>query len=242
MPTEGTEDTWSDWNNHLVKFETKTQQDYVRSKFLETVAVETPRIVDDRKLLSTLNTPSFALAKCAICRKVFLPAVLTRHCHESHPDVKVDLETTSSRHALPVKNEPLEVKPKKTSKRPPSQPQIRSGHTKRPRTESKDDRVLILPRSQPIIIYGEISSDEEPADADSLPLDGVTYVSRPINPIAYPRYGCYSDVVKGPSLAPFSSAARQLNQHLALIAQPNPVVPAFEAQDFKGSSPMTPLS
>jgi len=67
-------------------------------------------------------------------------------------------------------------------------------------------------------------------------------MSRQVTPIAFPRYGCYSDVVKNSAIPPFSSAARQLNQHLALIAQPNPVVTAFEAQDFKGSSPMTPLS
>jgi len=244
------ERTWADWNAALSKSETKTTQDFARSAFLDSVNAETPRNVDDRRLLTSLNASSFTLVKCELCRKVLLPASLRAHCKEHHAQVKLAAPSASSslssftsknrNSSSSIKEDIIDLKLKKNPKRPISQSQIRN---KRPRTEShKDDRVLILPRSQPIIIYGEISSDEEAAQPDCLPLDGISYMSRQVTPIAFPRYGCYSDVVKNSAIPPFSSAARQLNQHLALIAQPNPVVTAFEAQDFKGSSPMTPLS
>jgi len=244
------ERTWADWNATLSKSETKTTQDFARSAFLDSVNAETPRNVDDRRLLTSLNASSFTLVKCELCRKVLLPASLRAHCKEHHAQVKLTAPSASSslssftsknrNSSSSIKEDIIDIKLKKNPKRPISQSQIRN---KRPRTEShKDDRVLILPRSQPIIIYGEISSDEEAAQPDCLPIEGISYMSRQVNPIAFPRYGCYSDVVKNSAIPPFSSAARQLNQHLALIAQPNPVVTAFEAQDFKGSSPMTPLS
>ncbi|CAG5097270.1 Oidioi.mRNA.OKI2018_I69.XSR.g15003.t1.cds [Oikopleura dioica] len=258
------ERTWADWNAAVSKSVRGfyyscslklTTQDYARSKFLDAVSNETPRNIEDRRLLTTLNASSFTLVKCTVCRKVLLPACLRAHCKEYHPQVKLG-PSNSYHHEVPSTSKNrnssssikedlqshIDLKLKKNPKRPISQSQIRS---KRPRTEShKDDRVIILPRSQPIIIYGEISSDEEAGavQSDSLPIEGISYMSRQVNPIAYPRYGCYGDVVKNSAIPPFSSAARQLNQHLALIAQPNPVVTAFEAQDFKGSSPMTPLS
>lgn len=252
MQIDGFKDrTWADWNAALTKSETKTTRDFARSAFLDSVNAETPRTVDDRRLLTSLNASSFTLVKCELCRKVLLPASLRAHCREQHAQVKLTAPSASSslssltsknrNSSSSINDDMIDLKLKKNPKRPLSQSQIRN---KRPRTEShKDDRVLILPRSQPIIIYGEISSDEETAtQPDCLPLEGISYMSRQVNPIAFPRYGCYSDVVKNSTIPPFSSAARQLNQHLALIAQPNPVVTAFEAQDFKGSSPMTPLS
>jgi len=245
------ERSWADWNAALSKSETKTTQDFARSAFLDSVNAETPRNIDDRRLLTSLNASSFTLVKCELCRKVLLPASLRAHCKEHQaqgkliaPSASSSLSSLTSKNrnsSSSTKEDIIDLKLKKNQKRPISQSQIRN---KRPRTEShKDDRVIILPRSQPIIIYGEISSDEETAaQPDCLPLEGISYMSRQVNPIAFPRYGCYSDVVKNSAIPPFSSAARQLNQHLALIAQPNPVVTAFEAQDFKGSSPMTPLS
>ena len=48
------ERTWADWNATLSKSETKTTQDFARSAFLDSVNAETPRNVDDRRLLTSL--------------------------------------------------------------------------------------------------------------------------------------------------------------------------------------------
>ena len=46
--------------------------------------------------------------------------------------------------------------------------------------------------------------EEIAAQPDCLPLEGISYMPRQVNPIAFPRYGCYSDVVKNSAIPPFS--------------------------------------
>jgi hypothetical protein len=117
------------------------------------------------------------------------------------------------------------------------------------RKESRtSDRSIFFNRPNPVVIYGDVGSSEE-SDADEsqkyhkdIDHSGITYINRLVQPMAFPRYGCYSDITKGSKVLPFSSAARQLNQQLSLISPSGPVLPGMEGPDFEGSSPMTPLS
>lgn len=85
-----------------------------------------------------------------------------------------------------------------------------------------------------------VESDVEEEKYKLVATDGLNYINRLVQPMAFPRYGCYSDISKGSKVLPFSryllskrldstknafSAARQLNQQLSLISQSGPVLP-----------------
>jgi len=164
----------------------------------------------------------------------------------SHSPAKPEIKTELGLNP----NNNLQAKVSKTKKR--AVPAYQSTAKRKMKAEEnvrRDPRVaersIFFNRAPPVVIYGEISSDEsDHEDVKKFNPEGVklTYINRLVQPMAYPRYGCLSDVTKGSKVIPFSSAARQLNQQLSLINPSGPVLTGLEGPEFEGSSPMTPLS
>lgn len=250
--------SWVEWSNS-----TDQSRDQARDHALEVISRETPHLQIDRDIAQTQSGRGSLLGKCAICRQVVKLCALRRHVQVNHPD-RVSVKTepapqspviVTSPAKAEIKQEPNinnNAKPAKAKKRPnqngtaaekkkrikPEDPTLRK--------ESRSDRSIFFNRSNPVVIYGEVGSSEE-SDVEEekyklVATDGLNYINRLVQPMAFPRYGCYSDISKGSKVLPFSSAARQLNQQLSLISQSGPVLPGMEGPEFEGSSPMTPLS
>jgi len=95
-------------------------------------------------------------------------------------------------------------------------------------------------RENPTVIFARSDSDDASEnDEDTTAHSGLNYINRIIRPLAYPRYGCYTE--KNAKMHTYSSASRHLNQKLNLL-QTNSIVQGLEGNEFEGSSPMTPLS
>lgn len=228
---------------------------------------ETPHLTLDDDIKSECGRGyDTRLIKCDWCNKAFKICHLRKHIQTKHPDkvikkefvhkMSVSNESEKNVRSPKIKEEYVGLNNNATStmvkKRSSSSSPITSsnvGHVpevKRPKKSDETGSIFFSKRENPAVIFGEIDDDsgedehEKFVDAQESGIvrtAGINYINRIIKPLAYPRYGCYSD--KHSKIHTYSSASRHLNQKLNLL-HTNAIVQGME--ELEGSSPMTPLS
>jgi len=245
--------SWLEWENDLPNDSDSTEEEFL--EYRQTVAKETPQLTIDQDIKSECGGGyvQTQLMECPFCKKVFKVCHIRDHMIRRHPDTKIKNEPPSNLSmSLPsgskggIKKEYIGLNNnamvKKRSLSSASSP-IES--VKRPKKD-EERSFFFQRRENPTVIFARSDSDDASETDDDTTTtttttthSGLNYINRIIRPLAYPRYGCYSE--KNAKMHSYSSASRHLNQKLNLL-QTNSIVQGLEGNEFEGSSPMTPLS
>jgi len=242
--------SWLEWGNDLPNDSDSAEEEFL--EYRQTVKKETPQLTIDHDIKSECGGGyvQTQLMECPMCKKVFKVCHIRDHMIRRHPDTKVKTEPPSNP-SMSLPSGSKEVKVKKeyiglnnnamVKKRSLSNSSASSPIESVKRPKKDEERSFFFQRREnPTVIFARSDSDDASEnDEDTTTHSGLNYINRIIRPLAYPRYGCYTE--KNAKMHTYSSASRHLNQKLNLL-QTNSIVQGLEGNEFEGSSPMTPLS